>query len=306
MPDDEQTGLTDQQQEQWRELIDTPHEELSDSEVTAKVRLSIRRRFSSPEWVLVFEFGGPDGRRADCIAVNSLPSRNHKIVGFEFKASRSDWLAEKNEGQKADHFVQICDEWYVVTGRSGIVDEKELPEGWGLLELKPNSEQIWKLQESELTEYQQGEPDRRFWAKFLKKTVGSESNYTAEDLREARKRGYEEAAEEGVDHKTDWEIERLKKKAENWDRLEESGLDWFYRLDEDQIERLEVAYRLVEAIQSDNYSELGGALDFLGDQIERKAEEMRESVTEIQEGLEQLDQALEEVHLPEGGEPGDD
>ncbi len=288
--------------ERWRELHEKPLDELSDAEVTSKIKLSVRRRFDAPEWVLMFEYGAPgsDGRVCDCLAVNTLPSRNYKVVGFEFKASRSDWLREKRDGTKADYFVRLADEFYVVAPK-GVVEESEIPDGWGYLELKPNSEQLYKLQDSELTEHQQGEPGRRFWVRFLKQTVGDESNYTKDDLEEARSRGYQEAIDEGVaEREIDRNLDRLRRKADNWDALQEAGFDFLstYSFDEEQIQTLELAWRLTKLFQQDRYGSLRGEIDSLRRRIDQSTERMAEEVDELEAGMDALLERIEAGHDP--------
>lgn len=275
--EESQQTLTDEQRAEWEKLRDKPPEDLTDAEKTSKIKLSVRRRFDPPEWALAFELSSPDGRRADAIAVNTFPSRNFKVVGFEFKASRSDWLAEKREGEKADYFVTACDEWYVVAW-SGVVEESELPEGWGLLELKPNSEQLWKQVESDLTERQQGEPDRPFWGRFLQKTVGDESNYTKQDLKEARKRGYEEGREDGKEYATGVESRRIERKAEKWDELQDAGLDWLSRVSDDRIRELKDSREFLRALEDEGYRTLWG-----------EYEDLYNAVVKIQAPLERLE-----------------
>lgn len=280
--------LSEWEEEEFQELVGKDHSELSAKELTSKIKLSVKRRYSG-EWVTLFEFGGKNGRVADAIAVNTLPSRNHKIIGFEFKASRSDWLNEKRDGEKADWFVQICDEWYVVAGDTGIVEEEELPEGWGLLELKPNSAQLWKLVESELTEYQQGEPGRWFWVKFLKKTVGNDSNFSKQDLKEARKRGYEQAKDEGVQRQIDRDVEKLERKAEATEMLQEADLlPNFKPNNEDEIRRLKAAKAIVGALEEDDYNTFEHDIDW----FEKRAAQQLE---DIQEGAENLRNALDTI-----------
>lgn len=303
MSDSEQARLSNPgDREAWKELANTPHEDLSDEQVTSKIKLSMKRKYSAPEWVLVFELADPDGRRADAIAVNTFPSRNFKVLGFEFKASRSDWLAEKREGAKADYFVRAVDEWYVVAGRRGIVKEKELPEGWGLLELKDNrDDQLWKLEESNLTEYQQGEPDRPFWGRLLQKAVGEDSNFTTEDLREARQRGYQDAIDEGVQKRSDRELERLEQKAESYDELRDEGFDFLSysgRLSDEKVERLNLAYDLIRLIGSGSHRTLVGQVDYLRDSVEQRAEDIDESLEEFQDGVEKIHELVED----EGGD----
>jgi hypothetical protein len=279
--DTDQQTLTETEQEEWEELVDADPGTLSDAQKTSKIKLSIKRRYDPPEWSLAFELASPDGRRADAIAVNTFPSRNFKILGFEFKASRSDWLAEKRDGGKADYFVQAVDDWYVVAW-SGVVKESELPDGWGLLELKPNSEQLWSQVESDLTGHQQGDPDKAFWGRFIQKTVGEDSNYTEDDLREARKRGYEEGREEGEKHGSRIEDRRTRKKAEKWDELEEAGLDWLYTIDEDRIREIKRAREVVQKFDDGGFGsvwhEFEDLVDRLG-QLESQMGLLEESIT---------------------------
>lgn len=263
-----QQTLTDREQDEWEELVGKSPDALSDAEKTSKIKLSIKRRYDAPEWALAFELASPEGRRADAIAVNTFPSRNFKTIGFEFKASRSDWRSEKNEGAKADYFVQAVDEWYIVAW-SGVVKETELPDGWGLLELKPNSEQIWTLVESDLTKHQQGEPDKAFWGRFIQKTVGNESNYTQADLREARKRGYEEGREEGEERGSDISDRRIKRNAEKWEQLEDNGLDWLYGVGEDDIRELKQARELLKLLEEDGYRSLQSQFDNLVTSVQK-------------------------------------
>lgn len=297
----EQETLTDAEKEEWRELMNKPPENLTDKEKTTKIKLSLKRRFDPPEWSVAFELASPGGRRADAVAVNTFPSRNFKVVGFEFKASRSDWLSEKNEGAKADYFVTACDEWYVVAW-SGVVEESELPEGWGLLELKPNSEQLWKQVESDLTEHQQGDPDRAFWGRFIQKAVGDESNYTKQDLVEARKRGYEEAEDELTGRRLNREAEDLHDKAETVDKLQEAGLlGYIHPMDDDRIERLNQAKKMVEGLDSDNYRSLANDLENFEDRLERGFEDIVDEVGKMRDVLDDVHDTSEEV-IADGGE----
>lgn len=298
----EQEPLTEREQERWEELAKTPHEDLSDSEVTGKIKLSMKRKYSAPEWALAFELASPDRRRADAIAVNTFPSRNFKVLGFEFKASRSDWRSEKREGAKADYFVKCVDEWYVVAGRRGIVKEKELPEGWGLLELKDNrDDQLWNLVESNLTEHQQGDPDRAFWGRFLQKTVGETSNFTTEDLEEARSRGYEDGKEEGADILTDRKQERMKKKAESYDQLHER-FDFIpiTGTSDERLEQIDQAWHVVRQLDPDSFRNVLAQIDSLRDFIDRRTDDIDEQLAEFQDDFEDLGDDLD-FDTPDAG-----
>lgn len=278
--------------ERLEELNEKAPSDLSDKEITSKITLSVKRKFDYPTWLLVFEFQNRHGKRADCLALNTTPSRNFKLVGFEFKASRSDWLQEKRDHEKNDYFVQLCDEWYVVAGKKNIVKESELPQGWGLLELKPKGS-LWNLVESDLNEMQNTSLDRRFYAKFMKKALEQEFRHST--LQEAQKRGYEKAKEKITAQKADYETEKLRDKAESWDKLRDSDLTLPYRsITEDKIERLELAQWFVKQIESNEYGTLQSKLERLEKdaerhlgEIEEKAQDMMEQATAISESLEQ-------------------
>jgi hypothetical protein len=71
-------------------------------------------------------------RTADAMAVDLWPSSGHRVHGFEVKVSRSDWLTELKDPEKAEAFRPYCDHWWLVVPDAGIV-RGDLPDGWGLL-----------------------------------------------------------------------------------------------------------------------------------------------------------------------------
>lgn len=96
----------------------------------------VRQAYPSPEWAVFFEVGNTTGfgtrRHADAVALGVWQSRGFTLVGFEFKVSRSDWLREKKNPEKAEAVSAHCDAWWVVAGSADIVKVDELPEPWGL------------------------------------------------------------------------------------------------------------------------------------------------------------------------------
>jgi hypothetical protein len=104
------------------------------------IREALRVKYAAPEWALLEEVrhratGGE--RSADAIACNLWESNAYKIIGFEIKSSRADWLRELKDPSKADVIAAFCDEWFIVTP-PGLVKPEELPQAWGLMELKGN------------------------------------------------------------------------------------------------------------------------------------------------------------------------
>ena len=78
--------------------------------------------------------GGPGFLRiADFIALDTYPS-TAAIHGIEVKVSRSDWLTELAEPEKAETFKRHCHHWWLAVPDQSIVRD-DLPEGWGLLVL---------------------------------------------------------------------------------------------------------------------------------------------------------------------------
>lgn len=100
----------------------------------------LRRKYPSPEWAFMEEVAPRTGggtRYADAVAVGLWASRGHAVHGFELKASRSDWLRELKQPEKAEPIFRFCDFWVVVTEK-GVVKDGELPPTWGLLERRGN------------------------------------------------------------------------------------------------------------------------------------------------------------------------
>lgn len=96
----------------------------------------LRQRYCGPEWVLAAEVT-LGNRRMDALAMNQWASRGRLLAGFEIKVSRSDWLRELKDFQKAEHAFMECDQFYLVTPKE-IVKDGELPVGWGHLQVYGN------------------------------------------------------------------------------------------------------------------------------------------------------------------------
>jgi len=77
--------------------------------------------------------GARTKRHADAVVMSLWPSRGLDIYGVEIKVSRSDWLSEMRNPEKADAIAQYCDGWYVAVSRSEIIQMGELPKTWGLI-----------------------------------------------------------------------------------------------------------------------------------------------------------------------------
>jgi hypothetical protein len=76
-------------------------------------------------------------RTIDALAVDLWPSSKNAVHGFEVKVSRSDWLTELKDPEKAEAFKPYCDHWWLVTPTADIV-RGDLPKGWGHLVVAPS------------------------------------------------------------------------------------------------------------------------------------------------------------------------
>lgn len=69
-------------------------------------------------------------RSADAVVMNLWPSRGMEIVGYEHKVSRSDWLHELKQPEKAWPVMQYCDRW-ILLAAPGVARAEEIPINWG-------------------------------------------------------------------------------------------------------------------------------------------------------------------------------
>lgn len=77
--------------------------------------------------------GARTRRHVDAVVMSIWPSRGLHVYGVEIKVSRSDWLAELRNPEKAEEIARYCDGWYLAVSESKIVQPGELPPTWGLI-----------------------------------------------------------------------------------------------------------------------------------------------------------------------------
>ena len=96
----------------------------------------LAKEYPLPEMAFIREFRGGTGwsceSRADAIAMHLWPSKGMELIGYEVKTSRSDWLRELKQPDKATPIKRFCDRWYLIVSDKNIVKEGELPDDWGL------------------------------------------------------------------------------------------------------------------------------------------------------------------------------
>lgn len=111
--------------------------------------------------------GARTKRHADAVVMSLWPSRGMDIYGVEIKVSRSDWLSELRNPEKADAIAQYCDGWYVAVSRADIIQTGELPKTWGLIACDTGKAKIVKPAPT----LEAKAPDRGFIAAMLRRAA---------------------------------------------------------------------------------------------------------------------------------------
>ena len=73
-------------------------------------------------------------RCADMIVQDLWPAKGLELIGHEVKITRSDWVSELKDPEKAGTFRRHLHRWYLVVPDRSIV-RGDLPDGWGLMAL---------------------------------------------------------------------------------------------------------------------------------------------------------------------------
>ena len=169
----------------------------------------LRAKYDPQAYAFLTEVGNSTGfgcrRHCDALVMSLWPSRGLEIIGIEVKVRRSDWLKELSLPEKAEAIAQYCDRWYLAVGDENIVQEGELPKGWGLMVPKAPGDSLRTKTEAKLAE-PEPQPDRSFLAAILRQVqnqVGEEAAYNR-----GRIDGKKEADDYHKEH--NWEAKDLK------------------------------------------------------------------------------------------------
>lgn len=96
-----------------------------------------------PECGLNNSFGAQ--RRVDAVHIGFTGTSGQILRGHEVKVSRSDWLHELDQPNKATLWQNECHEWWLVTPTPTIVALGELPPGWGHMVPDPRTKVRFKV-----------------------------------------------------------------------------------------------------------------------------------------------------------------
>lgn len=114
---------------------------MSDSLLTDQIKVLISKRHAGdprmPDWAVFFELrdgtgAGSYGQSIDAFAMHTWPSKGYRRIGYEIKASRSDFLREMKIPEKRAWAMSITHEfWFVAPAK--VIDPAEVPVDCGLL-----------------------------------------------------------------------------------------------------------------------------------------------------------------------------
>jgi hypothetical protein len=101
-----------------------------------ELHLGMQKIFSAPGYTYMREVRNATGfdatRSADALALGMYQSRGLELWGMEMKVSRSDWVKELGQADKAESWLRFCDRWALVVSDQAMVEPGELPSTWGL------------------------------------------------------------------------------------------------------------------------------------------------------------------------------
>lgn len=133
-------------------------------------------------------------RTFDAVTVGLWPSRGFRIHAYEVKCSRSDWLRELKNPEKAEAAAALCDHFSVVASGPDIVAEGELPPTWGLLVAR-GSKLVCVKDAPLLPGADPKRPVPRSFLVPMLRAGGAVPKAEAEEIAQARREGRAAAAE---------------------------------------------------------------------------------------------------------------
>lgn len=224
------------------------------------IRELLTKRFPAGEYALLEEVRNAAGfgasRSADAMAMGLWPSRGLRMHGIEVKVSRSDWLREVKNPEKAEAIFKYCDYWWLVTGGENVAKLEEIPDTWGWLCVKGSRLVTMK----EAPTLKPTGFDREFVGALLKRaTMGMTATASIQD---EVARSYEagkkigESISQNNKSRTELEFERLQKQVKEFETL--SGISIARRWDlgevgqavKDLVDGAQASTRAEESLQN--------------------------------------------------------
>lgn len=242
----------------------------------------LREKFPPAAFALFAEVRDQTGfagsRSADAVMMSLWPSHGLGITGFEFKASRSDWLRELKQPEKADAIFVHCNRWFLVAESADIVKKEELPPTWGLMVRTANGDKL-RLVVERAAIPRPGGIDRGFVASLLREAQGAALR-PVEDLRRELREEAAAAREKAVEEYSD--------KARRCDNAEDN-----FKLMADRIETFERASGI--NISQWSAGQVGNAARIIAHNPRSYLDEFRRSADGLRQAADRASEALAEI-----------
>jgi len=188
-------------------------------------------KYPSPAWSFITQVRSCTGytnsiRTADALAMSLWPSRGLELIGFELKVSRSDWLHELKQPEKAEEIYQFCDKWYLIISDESIIQDGELPSTWGLMIANGRGGSIKIKKESpQLTPSPLDKPFLASIMRNLKENMISQELIKDKIKIEVKK---ETAYLENDKKNLEYDISRLKEKIKSFEKISGVNITDYY------------------------------------------------------------------------------
>jgi hypothetical protein len=212
-------------------------------------------------------------RSADAVVMNLWPSRGLELVGYEHKVSRSDWLHELKQPEKAWPVMQYCDRW-ILLAAPGVAKAEEIPINWGWHEFDGEKLKVRKAAPA----LQPKTLDRTFLGAMLRRPVRDVENMVKRAV-EKRRAELEEDFERRVEQRANARLTRAEEVMKKVAEIKEAtGIDltgWTA-----STEKVTAALKF--AIAAEPFSRFGGVSGAVQD-VERALERLQELRTQLAE-----------------------
>lgn len=240
---------------------------------TSDVMVALRERYCQPEFAFFEEVGDAGSRSrvyADGVAINMWASRSYALSGFEVKVSRSDWLRELKQPNKAEPIIIRCDHFYLVAPDDVYLPD-EVPPSWGILSYKDGA-----LREKRKAPLLEAKPiTREFVAQMFRR---AHVNETADIKKHVDKALADERAsiQRRIDDAVKYKLRELQRDADKWTEVEKAvGKTW--------MESAEVVLA-VKAVLAAGVTGTWSNMQLLVDNLRHASERVSKAVEPFQAG----------------------
>ena len=245
---------------------------------TRDVVVALGARYQDAKWVNIPECPF-NGRYCDWFSYGVWNSTGGNIIGHEIKVSRSDWLREIQDPNKAEACAKYCTHWYIVAPR-GLIKPEELHAEWGLMELSSGKLKISRPAVRKKPQVIEG----RLLGEIMRRL---QKNSRDDSLIEARAVELADFKIRSVTHQLEWRAKNADKQLQALHALVDefeakSGL----KIDRWDGSRMAEAVAVMERLRD---SSIVSDLDYTADKFQRAAMQMRTAAMQIRQQTKEIE-----------------